>query len=60
VQQSRDLFVPARDVHVIRHKLQLILALADGHNAPTIEQAVRDINLLLPPSVRFINSVTSA
>jgi hypothetical protein len=41
-------YLSSRDIHVIRQKLQLVLAVADGPNSPIIERSVKDIDLLLP------------
>lgn len=40
--------VSSSDVHSIREKLQVILAVADGHNALVIERQVKEIDRLLP------------
>ena len=40
--------VSSSDVHSIREKLQVILAVADGRNALVIERQVKEIDRLLP------------
>jgi hypothetical protein len=40
--------ITAANVHAIRQKLQLILATADGQNAPVISRTAKDIDGLLP------------
>jgi hypothetical protein len=56
---SSLVYLSAKDVHDIRHKLQLILAANDGQNAPIIVRMVREVNSLLPSNVTFMNSVAN-
>lgn len=41
-------YMSSTDIHAVRQKLQLILAVADGQNAMIIERSVKDIDRLLP------------
>ena len=47
----------ANDVHAIRQKLQLILAVADGQNALIVERNVKEIDQLLPRPFGFYKTV---
>lgn len=49
--------VSFEDVHTIRQKLQIILAVNDGPNAPIVDRSVKEIDKLLPrPSGEWFRS----
>lgn len=49
--------IGAEEIHSIRQKLQLILAVADGQNAPIVERNVKEIDRLLPRPFGFYKTV---
>ena len=53
----RSCNITAEDIHSIRQKLQLILAVADGQNALIVERNVKEIDNLLPRPLGFYKSV---
>ena len=53
----RSCNITAEDIHSIRQKLQLILAVADGQNALIVERNVKEIDSLLPRPFGFYKTV---